>query len=109
MTGRDDGRLRQLRRSTARVSAPQRTRTAARAPAVRVAGQFDPRDSVCSALGDPDRLALAGRDAVRLAARPGQRQLADNQPARLLYAALGYQEEDIRLTKAIPPGPRRRR
>jgi ribosomal protein S18 acetylase RimI-like enzyme len=30
---------------------------------------------------------------------------AANQPARNLYAALGYQEEDIRLTKAIPtPG-----
>ncbi len=29
---------------------------------------------------------------------------AANQPARKLYAALGYQEEDVRLTKAIPPG-----
>jgi ribosomal protein S18 acetylase RimI-like enzyme len=28
---------------------------------------------------------------------------AANQPARSLYRALGYQEEDIRLTKAIGP------
>ena len=28
---------------------------------------------------------------------------AANQPARRLYQALGYQEEDIRLTKPIPP------
>ena len=27
---------------------------------------------------------------------------AANQPARGLYAALGYQEEDVRLTKAVP-------
>ncbi len=31
---------------------------------------------------------------------------AANQPARGLYHALGYQEEDVRLTKAIPPQPR---
>ena len=29
---------------------------------------------------------------------------AANQPARKLYHALGYREEDVRLTKAIPPG-----
>jgi len=28
---------------------------------------------------------------------------AANQPARSLYHALGYQEEDVRLAKAIPP------
>jgi ribosomal protein S18 acetylase RimI-like enzyme len=32
---------------------------------------------------------------------------AANQPARSLYQALGFQEEDIRLTKAIPPRPER--
>jgi ribosomal protein S18 acetylase RimI-like enzyme len=30
---------------------------------------------------------------------------AANQPARKLYTALGYQEEEVRLTKAIPPSP----
>ncbi len=30
---------------------------------------------------------------------------AANQPARKLYAALGYQEEDVRLTKAVSPSP----
>lgn len=30
---------------------------------------------------------------------------AASQPARSLYRALGFQEEDIRLTKAIPPLP----
>lgn len=28
---------------------------------------------------------------------------AANQPARQLYASLGFREEDVRLTKAIPP------
>jgi len=31
---------------------------------------------------------------------------AANRPARKLYASLGFQEEDVRLTKAIPPGLR---
>ena len=32
---------------------------------------------------------------------------AASRPARGLYRALGFQEEDIRLTKAIPPRPER--
>jgi len=31
---------------------------------------------------------------------------AANQPARGFYRALGYLEEDVRLTKPLPPQPR---
>ena len=31
---------------------------------------------------------------------------AANHPARACYASLGFAEEDIRLTKPVPPPPR---
>jgi ribosomal protein S18 acetylase RimI-like enzyme len=51
--------------------------------------------------GSPHGRTRAGRGLAFLTLETG----AANKPARDLYAALGYQEEGVRLTKAIARRP----
>jgi len=57
------------------------------------------RRGIATQLMDAAEAWAAGRGLPYLTLETG----AANRPARALYQSLGYREEDIRLTKAIPP------
>jgi ribosomal protein S18 acetylase RimI-like enzyme len=74
-------------------------------------GQVDAYVGELSVSGDLERRGIASRLMAVVESWAAARGLtfltletgAADQPARQLYAALGYRDEDIRLTKAIQP------